>query len=86
MTDVAPTPRSYVVQRVAGGVPLRRNRVHLRTTREDFPIVDEDEDVGAALVAPPVTVQAPRALSAPVVQPRQSGRERKQTAFYQAGT
>ena len=32
----AGTPRSYMVERVAGGVPLRRNRVHLRTTREDF--------------------------------------------------
>ena len=92
VTDMAPTPRSYVVRRVAGGVPLRRNRVHLRTTREDFPRVssdgeeEEEEDVGDASVAPPVTVQAPRALSAPVMQPRRSGRERKQTDFYQAGS
>ena len=50
VTGRAATPRSYIVERVAGGVPLRRNRVHLRSTREPFTlgsrqtIVDEDED------------------------------------------
>ena len=46
------TPRSYVVQRLAGGVPLRRNRIHLRPTSEVFPdaiqttdVDDEEEEV-----------------------------------------
>ena len=43
----AGTPRSYVVQRHAGGVPLRRNRQHIRPTREqwDGHGSDELEDV-----------------------------------------
>ena len=50
MTGEAGTPRSYMVKRLAGGVPLRRNRVHLRTTLEDFqashllPDIPECED------------------------------------------
>ena len=91
----AGTPRSYVVQRVAGGVPLRRNRVHIRTTRENFaaPVVNgEEEDVGVgqgdADNEPQVTVPVTNhetllAPSEPVV--RRSDRMRKQTQFYQAG-
>ena len=54
VTGRAGTPRSYFVQRVSGGVPLRRNRVHLRPTQEtfenfsnhapDIPVDDEDEE------------------------------------------
>ena len=46
----AGTPGSYIIEHLAGGVPLRRNRVHLRTTREDFhterlyPSSSESED------------------------------------------
>ena len=55
VSGYADTPRSYYVERVAGGVPLRRNRVHLRTTRESFPgrrvdvsmDADEEEDVSS---------------------------------------
>ena len=36
MKGDAGTPRAFMVERVAGGVPIRRNRVHRRTTREDF--------------------------------------------------
>ena len=32
----ASTPRSYLVQRIAGGGILRRNRVHIRSTKESF--------------------------------------------------
>ena len=32
----ADTPRSYLVQRCAGGVPLRRNRQHIRPTHENW--------------------------------------------------
>ena len=42
----AGTPRSYIVQRCAGGVPLRRNRQHIRPTREDWragDFVERDE-------------------------------------------
>ena len=47
----ASTPRSYVVQRLDGGVPLRRNRVHLRETSETFEnmskemAVNDDEEL-----------------------------------------
>ena len=90
----AGTPRSYVVQRIAGGIPLRRNRVHIRTTRENFdpPVPDgEDEDVVVGLtdagnepqVTLPVTTQ--ETLPAPIERVvRRSDRVRKQTQFYQA--
>ena len=38
ITGRADTPRSYFVQRMAGGQLLRRNRVHLRSTRENFDV------------------------------------------------
>ena len=48
----ADTPRSYYVQRLAGGAPLKRNRIHLRETRETFENVpssavdsEEEEEV-----------------------------------------
>ena len=90
----AGTPRSYVVQRVAGGVPLRRNRVHIRTTRENFdgPLHNgEEEDVVGQADAdnePQVTVPvtAEETLPAPVERVvRRSDRVRNQTQFYQAG-
>ena len=37
VTGHAGTPRSYIVQRLAGGMPFRRNRVHFRPTKEVFP-------------------------------------------------
>ena len=45
----ANTPLSYYVQKLAGGVPLRRNRIHLRETWETFknvpsPAVDSEEE------------------------------------------
>ena len=94
MNGEAGTPRSYVVQRIAGGIPLRRNRVHIRTTRENFdpPVPDgEDEDVVVGLtdagnepqVTLPVTTQ--ETLPAPIERVvRRSDRVRKQTQFYQA--
>ena len=36
VTGRARTLRSYYVQRRCGGVPLRRKRVHLKSTRESF--------------------------------------------------
>ncbi len=33
----ADTPRSYIIQRNDGGIPLRRNRQHLKITREKWP-------------------------------------------------
>ena len=92
VTGEASTPRSYIVQRMAGGAPLRRNRVHLRTTRENFgkPLPDEDVDEVDATptvhpadepgISPPVTLP----VSA-VPEPRRGTRERKPTQFYQAG-
>ena len=36
ITDKAATPRSYIVQRMSGGIPLRRNRQHLKSTIETW--------------------------------------------------
>ena len=56
VTGRASTPRSYHVQRMTGGVPLRRNRVHLRTTRENFDANQfirsdgkEEEEIGTSV-------------------------------------
>ena len=83
------------MQRTDGGVPLRRNRVHLRTTRENFddPIVhsEDADDVAGPVDAgnkPRVTVPVatPETLSAPVeCIVHRSDRVRKQTQFYQTG-
>jgi hypothetical protein len=37
ITEFADTPRSYIVQRGAGGRPLRRNRQHVKPTNEQWP-------------------------------------------------
>ena len=54
VSGCACTPRSYYVRRIAGGAPLRRNRVHLRPTPEKFgscqnPTVgyEEEEEIGS---------------------------------------
>ena len=36
LTGIANTPRSYFVQRLEGGVPLRRNRIHIKPTKENW--------------------------------------------------
>ncbi len=52
ITGRADTPRSYLIQRCAGGIPLRRNRQHIRPTHEQWRIgefhegdVSEDIDL-----------------------------------------
>ena len=97
VTGEASTPRSYIVQRIAGGTPLRRNRMHLRTTRENFgePLPEEEEEdmnvTSAAQPADEPVAIAPDAV-APMTSPvsgvpvlRRSARERRPTLFYQAG-
>ena len=97
VTGHAKTPRSYYVQRLAGGVPLRRNRVHLRPTVETFEKVtqptwdDEEDEDDEELVIPPSGAAAPAAPTEAPLPPsvgpavRRSGRSRAQTQFYQAG-
>ena len=41
----ADTPRSYIVQRCPGGVPLRRNRQHIRPASEQWNAEDMEKDV-----------------------------------------
>ena len=80
MTGHAGTPRSYIVQRLAGGMPLRRNRVHLRPTKEVFPegvqrtMDDEEEEeevmhtptnIGGDVVVAPPTNAGAEAVSPP---------------------
>ena len=98
VTGQAGTPRSYFVQRLAGGVVLRRNRIHLRPTIETFGnlprgMVDDEEEEEMMVPSPEETntaaPAAPREAPVPApVEPglRRSGRLRTQTQFYQAGT
>ena len=36
VTGRADTPRSYVIERMSGGIPLRRNRIHLKPLMENW--------------------------------------------------
>lgn len=96
----AATPRSYIVQRLAGGVPLRRNRVHLRTTPETFgegvPLIfddqEEEEEVVSEGVSGGILASAPDVVDETLPAPstatpalRRSNRQRKQTEFFQSG-
>ena len=96
ITGQAETPRSYFVQRLAGGVVLRRNRVHLRPTMETFEnvpqrMVDDEEDeetmvppseeTNSAVPTAPTEAPVPASVEP---GPRRSGRLRTQTQFYQA--
>ena len=101
VTGHAATPRSYVVQRLAGGTPLRRNRVHLRTTREAFSegirafSDGEEEEEEAEYPATNDVADEPVDLARngdvgalPSCSPpvlRRSDRQRKQTQFFQSG-
>ena len=99
VTGQAATPRSYTVQRLAGGVPLRRNRVHIRTTRESFPggpypesSGEEDEEEIVATATNNVGDETPGASAVVETVPqtttsnlRRGSRVRKQTEFFQSG-
>ena len=76
---------------------MRRNRMHLRTTRENFgePLPEEEEEdmnvTSAAQPADEPVAIAPDAV-APMTSPvsgvpvlQRSARERRPTLFYQAG-
>ena len=97
VTGQAETPRSYFVQRLAGGVVLRRNRVHIRPTMETFEnvphgtvyneeeeevMVQSPEEMNSTAPATPMDAPAP-VLVEPAL--RRSGRSRTQTQLYQAG-
>ena len=94
ITGIADTPRSYIVQRLEGGVPLRRNRIHIKTTNErwtnDAPISRFDvvaKNGGDAStthhVNPPVE-QPGRSAECDDQQGLCGKRIRRQTVFYQA--
>ena len=86
----AQTPRSYVIQREMGGIPLRRNRQHLKPTVEVWNSRDsanrspQDEsgkpssEVHAGNQVVNVDTDADIQLSSRPI------RCRKQTTFYQA--
>ena len=99
VTGQAATPRSYTVQRLAGGVPLRRNRVHLRTTRESFPEgpyqesdgEEEEEEVmsttsnNAGDNSPGMGTVVDTVPPPATSNLRRSNRIKKQTEFFQSG-
>ena len=86
VTGLANTPRSYFVQRFDGGAPLRRNRIHIKPTKEKWDL--------RGVVAPPNTTTKSTRASAPgpkipdggeTQEPQaQNKRLRRQTEFYQA--
>ena len=77
VTGLANTPRSYFVQRLDGGGTLRRNRIHIRTTKEKWsqhtpPVSDvaSPPDVPVPekpppFDAPPATAGARKAKTSP---------------------
>ena len=93
----ADTPRSYYVQRLAGGVPLKRNRIHLRETRETFEnvpssAVDSEEEEEVIIPEPQeMNFEAGQCVADDKTEVptethvpvlRRGRRERKQTEFY----
>ena len=85
VTERANTPRSYVVERESGGVPLRRNRQHLRSTVETW---GAGESTTEPATEPHVEAVEPAAgvtkqITDPVIS--RPIRCRKQTTFFQAG-
>jgi hypothetical protein len=95
VTEYADTPRSYIVQRTRGGIPLRRNRQHLKSTIETWNkshYEDTSDEVSCndevpcskspveePQCSPPVHREEP--VSTPSSRPT---RARRQTVFYQA--
>lgn len=98
ITDKAATPRSYIVQRMSGGVPLRRNRQHLKTTIEtwdkhhmnvnetyDDCTHDETAGVEAERSSGTGSLDTPtQPEEVPLAYSPRPVRTRKQTVFYQA--
>ena len=93
----ADTPQSYYVQRLAGGVPLRRNRIPLRETPETLKnipssAVDIEEEEEVTNPEPQeMNIEAGQCVAddksevpteTPVPVLRRGGRVRKQTEFY----
>ena len=92
VTGFADTPRSYIVQRLEGGVPLRRNRIHIRTTKEKWDMVTPAvDDTASRLSNFGSTSGVDADVTSPAVahnhdehQTMQGKRARKQTVFYQS--
>jgi hypothetical protein len=97
ITGKAQTPRSYIVQRMGGGVPLRRNRQHIKRTietwnRNDLSTSDDYEDalnndtMPGESDASPVTsdIDTHNEPEIPLPCSPRPVRARKQTTFYQA--
>ena len=98
ITDKAATPRSYIVQRMSGGIPLRRNRQHLKSTIEtwDKSQCNANETIeDCHNEETPCTeadeshgssgLSAPTEPEVPLAASPRPIRARKQTVFYQAG-
>ena len=97
VTGKAHTPRSYTVQRMNGGVPLRRNRQHIKGTieswngndvsvsdSEDSPSVDITQESTDDIPVESEVVNVAAEPKVPAVRSPRPLRTRKQTTFYQA--
>ena len=89
VTGHAATPRSYIVQRMSGGMPLRRNRVQLRPTREYFgdmraPSVEDEEEEEVESV-PARSLPSESFISIPVV-PNNGGANNNKEAVTSSST
>ena len=78
VTEILPEPRSYKVNTQTG--PLRRNRRHIRTTKEKFGKIEEppvSDEVEPPEPPPQLELQPPPTPPKKVpdiIQPRRSGR------------
>ena len=81
ITDIANTPRSYMIRRLSGGVPLRRNEIHIRPTMEKWVSHEPSRD------KPPTThgIQKTTGSNTMRSSDTSSGtRVRRQTSFFQS--
>ena len=97
ITGIADTPRSYIVQRLEGGMPLRRNRIHIKTTKERWNTYAPTNRIDGETTSPPsgdAAVVATRRVNSSDGQSvsladqdhqlAQGKRTRRQTVFFQA--
>ena len=101
MTRQGDTPRSFVVDRVDGGIPLKRNRVHLRPSVEDWSmrrsrgeagdsVISDTEEEEQLAPTPEMqhkanSVDTENTVTQEGTSVRRSTRPRQQTQFFQAG-
>ena len=87
---LADTPRSCIVQRLGGGTPLRRNRIHIRTTSVKWgstaplPELPKERPSPRVKEVPPPSGASSTMRQEEIAEPALGKRLSRQTVFYQA--